>query len=157
MRLTDLLEFLETQPADLPVVYQTSEEIIGSGYHLTELKAAPVTSIDCGGNVASFSEVTIQLLDGQDGDYMMVGKLKGILRHSLKEIPALNDAEPRVEFSHFNNGLQLFTLGEPLVSEGAITLPLLTIGAQCKPAVAARGFAPKPGQSIGCGPRTNCC
>lgn len=157
MHLNDLIDFLATQPADRPIVYHTAEETIGTGYHLTELKAAPVTSIDCGGNVASFPEVTMQLLDGQDSEYMKVGKLLAILRHSLKEIPALNDAETRVEFSHFNNGLQLYTLGDPQVNEEAVTLPLVTIGAQCKPAVAARALSPKAAQTGCCGSRSTCC
>ena len=159
MYLQDLLDFLSAQPADFPVIYQTGEERIGAGYHLTELKAAPVTSIDCGGNVASFSEVTIQILDGQDGDYMKVGKLSAILRHSLKEIPSLNDAEPRVEFAHFNNGLQLHTLGDPIVSGKEIVIPLQTIGAQCKPAAAARAAAPNAATTSCCGTgaSASCC
>ncbi|SHG60129.1 DUF6428 family protein [Cognatishimia maritima] len=151
MHLNDLADFLAEQPADFPVVYHTADATIGAGYHLTELKSAPVTSIDCGGNVARFSEVTMQLLDGRDGAYMKAGKLLGILRHSLKEIPALNDAEARVEFSHSNNGLELFALGEPKVDRKVVTLPLIALGAQCKPAVAARSRSVSPAQSGCCG------
>ena len=145
MNLSALGELLETAPADLPVVYFTDSSAIGAGYHLTELKAAQVSSIDCGGNVDHFPEVTMQLLDGQCGRHMNVQKLSRILQHSLKELPELNSSEVKVEYSPNNEGLQVFSLGEPDITDFEVRVPLIQMGAVCKPALAA---------GASCGPST---
>lgn len=153
MKLSAFGELLETAPADLPVVYYTDSTAIGAGYHLTELKAARVSSIDCGGNIDHFPEVTMQLLDGQYGRHMNVQKLSRILQHSLKELPELNSSEVKVEFSPNNEGLQVFSLGEPDITDFEVRVPLIQMGAVCKPALAAGAtFGPSS-----CKTQSTCC
>ena len=48
---------------------------------------------------------------------MNVQKLNRILQHSLKELPELNSSEVKVEFSPNNEGLQVFSLGEPDITD----------------------------------------
>ncbi|CUI61713.1 hypothetical protein TA5113_00945 [Cognatishimia activa] len=134
MKLSAFLKALGPSPVDLPVIYFTDEAAIGAGYHLTELKSAPTTSIDCGGNINHFHEVTLQLLDGSVGKHMTAGKLTKILLHSLKTLPDLDWADVKVEFAPNNEGLQLFLLGEPIVTDFEVRVPLIADGAVCKPA-----------------------
>jgi len=153
MRLSTLVTRLDTAPADLPVIYFTDKTAIGVGYHLTEIKAAQVSGIDCGGNSSHFHDVTLQLLDGQIGRHMSVQKLVGILKHSLKELPDLDWADVKVEFSPGNEGLQIFSLGDPIITDFEIRLPLTPVGAVCKPALAV-GAACGP---AACKTQTACC
>lgn len=153
MKLSALAKHLDGLPADLPVVFFTENIAIGAGYHLTELKAAQVSGIDCGGNINHFHEVTMQLLDGQYGRHMSAQKLRSILKHSLRELPDLDWADIKVEFSPNNEGLQVFSLGDPLTTEFEIRLPLAPEGAVCKPALAA-GATCGP---LTCETQTSCC
>lgn len=137
MKLSALLKTIEAAPPETPVIYATQTATIGKGYHLTEIKAAQISGIDCGGNMSHYHEVTMQLLDGSYGRYMTSQKLSRILQHSLKKLPELDKAEVRVEFSPNNEGLQIFSLQDPELSQSGIRLPLLPEGAVCKPALAA--------------------
>jgi len=142
MKLSAFLNALGPAPVDHPVIFTAGDTAIGAGYHLTELKSAPATSIDCGGNINHFHELTMQLLDGHDGTYIHAGKLTKILLHSLKTLPDLDWADVKVEFSPKNEGLQLFLLGQPVVTEQEIKVPLTPAGAVCKPAAQNGGCTP---------------
>ncbi|MEL6233470.1 MAG: DUF6428 family protein [Pseudomonadota bacterium] len=143
MTLQTLLDSLKSLPAHLPISFATTAGPAGWGYHVTELKHAQITSIDCGGRVAEWAEATLQILDG-DGARdraMQVGKLAGILSHSIGAVAGLGDADLQVEFSHGNAGMQIFEPGTPRQAGDLVTIDLSASQAQCKPASA---FEPKP-------------
>lgn len=129
-----LLETLEALPADLPLVFQTEEGEIGKGYHVTELKLAQISSIDCGGRLASWTEAALQLLDGRGGGHMNVGKFAAILGQSVSRVKGLATSPLHVEFAHGNRGMRIYSLSTPLVREGFVSVGLGETRAICKPA-----------------------
>ena len=133
--LSELLSVLNDQRPDLRAVFHTADTEIGPGYHVTELKLADIESVDCGGRRAQWSEAQLQLLDGQDGERLTVGKVASILQRSLAAIPRLADAPMSVEFAPGNRGLGRYRLGKPLAAGEKLLLPLVEDRAQCKPAV----------------------
>lgn len=130
-----LLDGLQKMPADLPLVFQTGEGTIGAGYHVTEFKVAKVGSIDCGGRLASWTEAALQLLDGQGGSHMKVGKFNNILEQSIARLTGLGESPLQVEFAHKNQGMRIYDLAAPELSGRAVAVRLRDVRAHCKPAL----------------------
>ena len=132
--LSDLLGSLAGAHPDLPAVFRADGAEIGAGYHVTELKLADISSIDCIGRQSRFAEAQMQLLDGQDGETLTVGKISTILNRSMAALPGLGDAPLSIEFAHGNRGLARYRLGAPEISDRRVRLPLVADRARCKPA-----------------------
>jgi len=141
--LNDVLAALKTQGADLPLVFETDEGDIGGGYHVTELKQAAITSIDCGGNLHDWSETHVQLLDGQTGTHMSAGKFTSIADRSAAKISTLGEAPLFFELGLKNNGLRRYQVQGLVPGDDRIRLQLSEGHAVCKPAAAATARAPK--------------
>lgn len=130
-----LLDGLKKLPADLPLVFETGDGAIGAGYHVTEFKLAAVDSIDCGGRLASWTEAALQLLDGDGGTHMKVGKFNTILAQSIASLNGLGESPLQVEFAHENRGMRIYDLSPPELGEGAVAIRLSDVRAHCKPAL----------------------
>ncbi|MEM8579812.1 MAG: DUF6428 family protein [Pseudomonadota bacterium] len=134
--LAALLKTLSAQEQNAQAVFQIEGRDIGAGYHVTELKLAHIDSIDCGGRTNRWAEAQMQLLDGQDGSWITVGKLQEILRRSVQSLPGLAEVPLSIEFAPENRGLSRFTLGDVRSkATDRVMLPLIASGAACKPAL----------------------
>ena len=63
-------ETLEKHP-DLILQFQYAEnKWVDASYHITEIKQAPIVSVDCGGVMNSWTEIIVQLWEpkGEDQD-----------------------------------------------------------------------------------------
>ncbi len=134
MTLNNLLNDLKAFDLTLPLIFTFEGGEIGGGYHVTEIKTSNITSIDCGGQISEWSEVAIQLLDGQKGQHMKASKLVSIIEHSLGCLERLGDKPLYFEFAPQNIGLQLFSLEKIDVSSDRISVRLMERRAICKPA-----------------------
>ena len=131
---SELVSQLQAVDPALPLIFETKQGAIGAGYHVTELRHAHAKGIDCGGNIQTWQEARLQLMDGYGGEYMSVGKFSGIVRKSLAAVPELKQADLLVEFGHNNAELSLLTLQEPVLQDDAVIVPLGDARAICKPA-----------------------
>ncbi|MEM9047510.1 MAG: DUF6428 family protein [Pseudomonadota bacterium] len=135
-----LLDDLKILPPDLPVVFRTEAGEIAQGYHVTELKHARVTSIDCAARLSEWSQASLQLLDGDwhaqaiVDPAMSARKLSGILSQSIARLDGVGAAELQVEFAHGNAGMRIYRPQRPLVAGSSIVIELADNRAQCKPA-----------------------
>lgn len=143
MTLTDILTGLAKHNADAALIFSTEASEIAGGYHVTEVKAAQLTSIDCGGRLSHWTEASVQLLDGRFGSHMKVGKFQGILAQSLSVVEALRTAPVHVEFAPGNQGLRRYEIASVESDAASVTVRLREGRAQCKPA-AGHGVAPVP-------------
>lgn len=145
MNLNDVIAALSDAPDTSPLVFTTAEGEVGAGYHVTELKLAQITGIDCAARVSKWTEASLQLLDGAPLDseegraHMPLGKFLGILRQSEWKVPGLGDAPLKVEFAHGNEGLRTFELGKPEITDDRVVIRLQGSHAVCKPAFAWAG------------------
>ena len=137
-----LLAHLESLPADAPLIFRTDDGPIQGGYHVTELKHARISSIDCGARQAQWDEAALQLLDGMGGDHMTVGKFAAILAQSIRHVAGLGPAPLTVEFGHGNRVKQVFHPGAPRLEVGVVVVPLDGSRAVCKPAQESLQAAP---------------
>ena len=131
---SELVSQLQAVDPALPLIFETKQGAIGAGYHVTELRHAHAKGIDCGGNIQTWQEARLQLMDGYGGEYMSVGKFSGIVRKSLAAVPELKQADLLVEFGHNNAELSLLALQEPVLQDDAVIVPLGDARAVCKPA-----------------------
>lgn len=126
------------------------------GYHITELKSARITGLDCGANVESWSETIFQLWDIEDsvtGEVMTVDKLLGIIAKYTKLLNAEPNSRLSFEVSEDGEAMRIFGFDRMSVSGGVATIHLGTRAAACKPLV--RGIlTPIQGKGACGGPKT---
>ncbi len=134
MTFATLLSSLKTFDGAAALTFEVDDRIIGAGYHVTELRHSLSTGIDCGGNVETWQEARLQLLDGPGETHMSLGKFRAIVEKSLDRLPELADAPLLVEFSPENLGLKLMALGTPFMKDGRVSVKLRDAKALCKPA-----------------------
>ena len=135
----DLDTALADSPGGARLIFETSDGPIAAGYHVTEWKLAQIESIDCGARRASWTEASLQLLDGHGGQHMTVETFRGILAKSMAALPDLADAPFSVEFAPGNAGLRIFKVSAPRQGADRVTIALQDGGAACKPALEAVG------------------
>ena len=122
---------------DRKLIFTTGDHEIGSGFHVTELKLADTRSIDCGANQSSWTESTIQLLDGHGGTHMTVRKFAGIVDQSVRAMPGLADAKLRIEYAPGNVGKHIHHIGAVERADDAVHVTLQNDQALCKPATSS--------------------
>ena len=132
-RLDALIAALDAL-GDRPLIPCLDGIDLNPGYHVTELQAAQIQSIDCGGRRRTLSQTRVQLLDGPSGadQYMTATKFAAILDRSRKAIPALAEAPIVFEGAAGNEGLSLFRVNR-LDTRPSARLHLTPDGAQCRP------------------------
>lgn len=157
MNLNDLIASLGDAPDTMPLVFETADGEVGAGYHVTELKLAQITGIDCGASVNKWTEASLQLLDGDGQAHMPLGKFLGILRRSEWKVPGLGDAPLKVEFAHGNAGLRTYELGKPEIVNDRAVIRLEDSSAVCKPAFAWSGVRGLAKVGLAGGKGRECC
>lgn len=130
--VNDLTTFLAAQPKSHQVLFEAEGDAVGLGYHLTELRLARISSIDCGGVEDAWNEAQMQVLDAPGDAAMSAGKMAAILARSAAAIDDLAESPLNVEFSHGNQGVGRYQFGAPRLSDGVITLPLTKMQPECK-------------------------
>lgn len=156
MTPNDLLTELAALPADAALVFETDNGPIKGNYHVTEWKLTDVRSIDCGANMSTWTEASLQLLDGSGGDHMAVGKFAAILRQSIAKLDGLGASDMQVEFAHNNRGKQIYSAAVPVLEGDQVTIALSDQSAVCKPAEAFRATM-FGGTGSGSRPASSCC
>lgn len=157
MNLDAFLKYLSSMPFDAPVVFATNLGEIGSGYHVTELKFANISGIDCVARRSQWTEASMQLLDGHEGKHMPANKLARILEQSIKHVPGLGATDFHVEFAHRNEGMRKYLADKPELRGGKIYVQMDEATAVCKP---ASEMGAKCGPSECCPPKEQsggCC
>jgi len=131
----ELLASLQSQDPTKPLIFISEDGSIGAGYHVTELRHSVSTGIDCGGNIETWEDAKLQLLDGQGSEHMPVGKFSDIIEKSLSDLPQLGNVPLLVEFGHNNEELTIMSLHGPEISGADVVLSLGNARAVCKPAM----------------------
>ncbi len=148
MTLNELLENLRAMPPQAPLIFSTLSGPINGGYHVTELKLAQVKSIDCAARRGEWSEAMLQLLDGDGGAHMSVGKFTAIVGQSVKTLDGLGDVGARVEYARGNAGMHAYDISAPALKGESVEISLAEVTAVCKP---AQDLSMKAAASACCG------
>ena len=129
-----LLESLVGLPA-LPLIFHYDGRPVRAGYHVTEVKAAQFSALDCGATPEEWSEIFVQLwdIDEDKRTHMPAGKFSAIVRKVSEHVQLDDSAKLTFEVSDGVQPMQLYCASIPVVSGGAVHVELAPRAASCKP------------------------
>lgn len=150
---------LEQHP-DLILQFQYAEgKWVNASYHITEIKQAPIVSVDCGGIMNSWTEIIVQLWEpeGEEQDRAMkVSKALSIVNLVEKSLPLNPLGTVKIEFGNSQFDTRQMFPNDFLISEENLIIDLRPDAVQCK--------AIERGESCGttdtvqtCKPGSGCC
>src|SRR6478735_5003281 len=103
LKWNNFKQILQANP-QLTLQFQYAEDKwVDASYHITEIKLAPITSVDCGGVMNKWTEVIVQLWEPQDEDKenaMLVSKALSIVNLVEKTLSLDADAMVKIEFGN---------------------------------------------------------
>jgi hypothetical protein len=144
---------LEQHPElDLQFQYAASQRV-NAAYHITEIKQAPITSVDCGGVVNQWTEVIVQLWEpaGQQQERAMkVAKALSIVAIVEKALPLTEDAIVKIEFGNAAFDTRQMLPNNISVQNGELVVDLRPDTVQCK--AQDRGGSCGPAEDECCAP-----
>ena len=88
-----------------------------AGYHVTEVKAANFSALDCGANPEAWSEIFVQLWDVDEGEriHMTAGKFAAIIRKVTEHVLLDDTAQLTFEVSDGVAPIQLHRAALPAI------------------------------------------
>jgi Family of unknown function (DUF6428) len=100
MTTKEFISALRAAPDNELMFVDLEGRAVHSGYHLTELKAASLETVDCGGETDRWQETIVQLWvpENPDADYMRASKFLKIFDKVRGMIALDVDSEIRVEY-----------------------------------------------------------
>ena len=131
----DFKNTLQQNP-DLHLQFQYEEgKFVDSSYHITEIKQAPIVSVDCGGVMNSWTEVIVQLWEPSEkqvGRSMKVDKALKIVDLVEKSLPLNPNATVKIEFGNSRFDTRQMYLGAFASDGETFTVNLVPDFTQCK-------------------------
>jgi hypothetical protein len=108
---------------------------VDASYHITEIKQAPITSVDCGGKVNNWTEIIIQLWEPQANnsqEAMKVEKALSIINVVERSLPLNPAGIVKIEFGNSQFDTRQMHPAEFLVDDDVLTVILNADQTQCK-------------------------
>ncbi len=135
MRWQQFKEALLAQPnLDLQFQY-AADKWVHPSYHITEIKQAPIVSVDCGGVMNSWTEVIVQLWEPENQHQlraMKVRKALSIIDLVEKTLPLNLNAMVKIEFGNDAFHTRQMFPKELIVSGENLIIDLRPDAVQCK-------------------------
>jgi len=119
---------------DLQFQYAGNKRIDAS-YHITEIKQAPITSVDCGGVLNRWTEIIIQLWEPENQQQLRAMKVKkalSIVELVEKALPLDETAIVKIEFGNSTFDTRQLIPNEILIDNEDLIIDLRPDAVQCK-------------------------
>ena len=121
---------------DLTLQFKYAEDKwVDAAYHITEIKQAPITSVDCGGVMNAWTEIIVQLWEPANGGEekaMQVSKALSIINVVEKALPLNPNGIVKIEFGNSKFDTRQM-LPQALIVEGNnLVIDLRADTVQCK-------------------------
>ena len=121
---------------NLTLQFQYAEnQLVDAAYHITEIKQATITSVDCGGVMNTWTEIIVQLWvpEGEQQDRAMhVGKALSIIDLVEKALPLNPDGLVKIEFGNSQFHTRQMFPNEMIIDMETLTIDLRPDAVQCK-------------------------
>ncbi|HEY1009884.1 MAG TPA: DUF6428 family protein [Daejeonella sp.] len=121
---------------DLDLQFQYAEnKWVDASYHITEIKQAPITSVDCGGVKNAWTEIIVQLWEPgekQQERAMKVSKALSIVQIVEKVLPLNPTATVKIEFGNSQFDTRQMFPGTISANGGNLIVDLQPDFTQCK-------------------------
>ncbi|MDX3917145.1 MULTISPECIES: DUF6428 family protein [Olivibacter] len=127
-------QLTKNEEATLQFQY-ADDKWVDASYHITEIKQAPITSVDCGGVMNAWTEVIVQLWEPQTGDSeraMTVGKALSIVALVEKSLPLNPSGVVKIEFGNSEFDTRQMYPGELVLEGENLIVNLIPDATQCK-------------------------
>ncbi|SDF13088.1 hypothetical protein SAMN04487996_10924 [Dyadobacter soli] len=151
----DFKSTLEQNP-DLHLQFEyEAGKFVDSAYHITEIKQAPVVSVDCGGQMNSWTEVIVQLWEPSNQEVdraMKVGKALKIVSLVEQSLPLDPNAVVKIEFGNSKFDTRQMYPGEFIAERETFTVSLVPDFTQCKALTRNQSCGTSSGNASCCGP-----
>lgn len=138
-------QFLENliSYGELPVrfVLPVGDSVPGD-YHITELQAAGITAVDCGGSIEHRREIVAQLLAGNSGEPMSADRVAGIFQRVLGGAAGESfDLEASLFVDYDGRGQQLarYPVTEVRLEARGVDVQLGSLRSVCRPSRSKTG------------------
>jgi len=108
---------------------------VNASFHITEIKQAPIISVDCGGKMNSWTEIIVQLWEPAElhnGDGMKTEKALAIIEQVEKLLPLDPDATVKIEFGNSQFDTRQMYPSDFIAGEKTFTISLAADFTQCK-------------------------
>lgn len=126
---------LEEHP-ELTLQFQYAEnKWVDASYHITEIKQAPIVSVDCGGVMNSWTEIIVQLWEPSEKDSdraMQVSKALSIVQLVEKTLPLNPLGTVKIEFGNSQFDTRQMFPGEISLDGENLIVNLIPDATQCK-------------------------
>ena len=136
MTTQEFITALRQTPDHQLVFENAAGDSVHRGYHLTEIKAAHLDTVDCGGQTNRWNETIVQLwvpaAANDDDGYMSASKFLRIFDKVTAMIPLDLKAEVRVEYGDENFFPSLYHVESVTSADGATRVLLTAPATTCK-------------------------
>jgi hypothetical protein len=125
---------LQNAGLDLQFQYADNQKVAAS-YHITEIKQAPVTSVDCGGMMAAWTEIIVQLYEPKGGSQlrpMKTLKALSIIDVVEKKLPLNPAGIVKIEFGNDSFDTRQMYPNQFIVNDEELIIDLRPDTVQCK-------------------------
>ncbi|HEY8960087.1 DUF6428 family protein [Chitinophaga sp.] len=126
---------LEKYPEQILQFQYAADKLVAPSYHITEIKQAPITSVDCGGKINTWTEIIVQLWEPeqpQTSRAMAVNKALKIVDLVEKNIDLHPNAVVKIEFGNAAFDTRQLYPGEFLLEGENLVVNLQPDATQCK-------------------------
>lgn len=141
------------QHPDLNLQFQYAEDKwVDAAYHITEIKQAPIVSVDCGGKMNSWTEIILQLWEPGSPDSeraMLVSKALSIVQIVEKSLPLNPLGTVKIEFGNSAFDTRQMYPAEFIIDGNNLIVSLSPDFTQCK-AIARGGNCGTSGSGEDC-------
>ncbi|MFD0766968.1 DUF6428 family protein [Mucilaginibacter lutimaris] len=135
LKWNNFKQILQANP-QLTLQFQYAEDKwVDASYHITEIKQAPITSVDCGGVMNKWTEVIVQLWEPQDEEKesaMQVSKALSIVNLVEKTLPLDADAMVKIEFGNPQFDTRQMLIKDVVIDDDNLVVDLRPDAVQCK-------------------------
>uniref|UniRef100_F4C2X4 Uncharacterized protein n=1 Tax=Sphingobacterium sp. (strain 21) TaxID=743722 RepID=F4C2X4_SPHS2 len=128
---------------------------VDASYHITEIKQAPITSVDCGGVMNAWTEIIVQLWEpASDGSEraMEVGKALSIIELVEKSLPLNPAGIVKIEFGNSEFDTRQLFPGNLILKGENLVVNLIPDATQCKAIGRGGSCGPKDQNETCCAP-----
>jgi hypothetical protein len=112
-----------------------ADKWVDASYHITEIKQAPIVSVDCGGVMNSWTEIIVQLWEPSEKDSeraMQVSKALSIVQLVEKTLPLNPLGLVKIEFGNSQFHTRQMFPGEINLDGENLIVNLIPDATQCK-------------------------
>ena len=124
------------QHPDLDLQFQyAGDKLVDASYHITEIKQALITSVDCGGIKNSWTDIIVQLwvpTDQQQNRAMKVKKALSIVKIVEDKMPIEPNGTVKIEFGNSEFDTRQMYPNEITVAGENLVIDLRPDAVQCK-------------------------